>query len=249
MIEMNGNVQNMENLRCKIILENFEGPLDLLLYLIRKDEIDIYDIPISYVTKQYISYLDFMRELNLEIAGEYLYIASVLVNIKARMLLPKPGIDGADAEDPREELTELLVEYQQFRNAGEFLKIKFDREKNRYHLSSPIVPGYESNIISIPLDFVELMRTGWDILKKHNRVLKPPPREEIDIAERIEFISRRLAAKERLTFLELFERKNVSGILFVGTFFALLELIRQKKIYVRQRNPFGNIWIYQAKAN
>ncbi len=246
---MKNDIKNTNyNMRCKITLPNFEGPLDLLLYLIRKDELDIYDIPISYVTKQYISYLDFMSELNLEIAGEYLYIASVLVNIKARMLLPKPSTEDKQFEDPREELTELLVEYQQFRNAGEFLRIKFDREKIRYKLLNPIVPGYESNIVSVPIDFVELMRTAWDVLKKHSRTIKIPQREEIDIAERMDFIGRRLASKERLTFIELFEKSSVSGVMFIGTFFALLELIRQRRIYVRQRNPFGNIWIYQTKA-
>jgi len=236
------------DIRCRITLPTFEGPLDLLLYLIRKEELDIYDIPIAHVTKQYIAYLDLMRELDLEIAGEYLYIASVLVNIKSRMLLPRQISDGEVPRDPREELTELLVEYSQFRNAGEYLRIKLDHEKLHFPTSCEMPTQADPSIISVPIDFVELMKTAWELLKAHNRTVRIPPRDEVDVAERMEFIQRRLEISERLRFIELFENRKVNAITFVGTFFALLELIRQRRILVRQRNPFGNIWIYRQKA-
>ncbi len=237
------------DMRCRVKLENFEGPLDLLLYLIRKDEIDIYDIPIAYVTKQYIAYLDLMRELDLEVAGEYLYIASVLLNIKSRMLLPRPADAACEAvEDPREELTALLLEYQQFRNLGEYLRLRYDKEKLRYPLSRAGLPPSSCSVVSMPFDFFELMRVGWELLKRAGRTVEPPPREEVDIAERMEFIQRRLEALGRMNFLELFEREKVSSLLFVGTFFALLELVRQRQVLVRQRKPFGNIWVYRRRG-
>lgn len=241
-------MQATTDIRCKIVLPSFEGPLDLLLYLIRKEEIDIYDIPVAYVTKQYMSYLNLMNELDLEIAGEYLYIASVLVNIKARMLLPKPCADSGRVEDPREELTELLVEYQQFRNAGEYLRLRYNNEMLHFPTSCVAPTGGGATIISVPIDFVELMKSAWKLLKNYNRTIQIPPREEINIAERMDFIRRKLEVKQRITFLELFEKSRVSGVMFIGTFFALLELIRLKRVSVRQRNPFGNIWIYRAKA-
>ena len=235
-----------QNIRCMITLPEFEGPLDLLLYLIRKEELDIYDIPISYVTRQYIKYLDLMRELDLEIAGEYLYIASVLINIKSRMLLPKPEKDSEYDIDPREELTGLLIEYKQFKNAGEYLRIKLKKEQLHYPMSNSIIPQSNPVTISIPIDIIELMRSAWDMLKSYNRVIEIPPRDEVDIVERMNFIRHRLEAKERINFIELFDRQPINGLTFVGTFFALLELIRKRNIRVRQRNPFGNIWIYRA---
>jgi len=235
------------DIRCKIKLENFEGPLDLLLYLIQKEEIEIYDIPIAYVTKQYIIYLDLMQELNLEIAGEYLYMASVLLNIKSRMLLPKKTRDDGTIEDPREELTAVLIEYKQFKNAGEYLRIKFNDEQNHISLGKIISPTSPAMLITVPLDFFDLIKTAWDVLKKHDRVFELLPEEKINIQERIEYIKQKVSQKTHLKFIELFEQEKISGLFFVGTFFALLELMRQRLISVRQRKPFGNIWIYKRE--
>ncbi len=240
------------NIRCKIKLENFEGPLDLLLYLIQKEEIEIYDIPIAYVTKQYISYLDLMQELNLEIAGEYLYMASLLLNIKSRMLLPKKTRQDGTIEDPREELTSVLIEYKQFKNAGEYLRMKYKEERNHISIGKVHSPKSSAMIMTVPLDFFDLMKTAWNVLKRENRIVKLPEKDKINIQERIEFIKQKVYEKARLKFIELFEREKVSGLYFIGTFFALLELMRQRYLSVRQRKPFGNIWIYkriQIKEN
>ncbi len=234
-----------DDIRCKVKVESFEGPLDLLLYLIQKDEIDIYDIPISYITKQYIEYLNFMKELDLEIAGEYLYIASVLVNIKARMLLPRPVKEDGLVEDPREELTAALIEYRQFKNAGEYLRLKLRSEILYTPRGRVILPKSVPEIITVPLDLFDLMRTAWEILKRHQRVAAAGRRTKIDIAERIEFVRQKVEQRQRLTLLELFEQPKITGLFFVGTFFAILELMRQKFLLIRQQKPFGNIWIYK----
>jgi len=240
---------NNNEIRCRISLEHFEGPLDLLLYLIRKDELDIYDIPISYVTKQYISYLDLMQQFDLEIAGEYLYIASVLLNIKSRMLLPSNSKDTDAPEDPREELTAVLVEYRQFKNAGEFLRIRLDKEKLYCPAGKVIVPNSVPTEHAVPLDFIDLLRTAWEILKRQNRIEAIAKTEEFDIRARIEVVKKRLANRKRVTFLELFdEDEKVTGIIFVGTFFAILELMRQQYILVRQQQTFGQIWIFRRRA-
>ena len=240
---------NISDIRCKIQLDNFDGPLDLLLYLIKKEELDIYDIPISFVTKQYISYLDLMQQLNLEIAGEYLYIASVLLNIKSRMLLPGVVKDDGSTIDPREELTAVLLEHRQFKNTGEFLRITLNKEKLHYPLGKPVLPSTIPTLITVPLDFFDLMRTAWEILKRSEKTIKLPPKDDVDVAEQIEFIKLKIQGKARLTFLELFDCSKVSAAYFVGTFFALLELMRRRTITVKQRTPFGNIWIYRKKAS
>jgi len=238
-----------EDIRYRVKLEGFEGPLDLLLYLIQKDEIDIYDIPISYITKQYMEYLNFMEELNLEIAGEYLYIASVLVNIKARMLLPRPVREDGAVEDPREELTAALIEYRQFKNAGEYLRLKLKEESLFTPRGRVILPRSVPTVITVPLDLFDLMKTAWELLKRHNRITTLAERRKIDIAERMEFVRNRVAQKSRLSFLELFDEEKISGLFFVGTFFAVLELMRQKFLLIRQRKPFGNIWIYRRRSS
>ncbi len=103
-------------------------------------------------------------------------------------------------------------------------------------------------LITVPLDFLDLMKTAWNLLKREDRTMKLPPREEIDIQERMDFIRRKVDKKSRLTFMELFEKEKIGGFMFVGTFFALLELMKQRFISVRQKNPFGNIWIYRIRT-
>lgn len=235
------------DLRCRVRLPGFEGPLDLLLYLIRKEEIDIYDIPISRITKQYMTYLDMMVSLNLEVAGEYLYIASVLLNIKSRMLLPRSEQDHGELDDPRKQLTQLLVEYQRFRETGEFLREKFHRERLNFPLSGKILPASQTNVVAIPIDFMELIHTAWQILKMHNRTIQIPQKEKFNIAERMNFIEEKLSQRTRVCFIELFEKKHITSLLLIATFLALLELIHMRKVSVRQHSPFGNIWIYKSR--
>ncbi len=232
--------------RCRVHLEMFEGPLDLLLYLIKRDEIDIYDIPISHVVREYIDYLNKMEKLDLSIAGEYLFMAALLVSIKARMLLPVPEVDTDDIEDPRRELIEMLVEYRLFKKVGDRLS-RF-REEQEYLFSKGSYP--ESKIASnfiveelAPIDLYSLFRTAWEMLRNENMILPGFDEEEIDVEQRMDFIVNFLAEKKRARFIDLFEAQT-TAVLFVATFIALLELVRKKSVRIDQSGSFGNIWLY-----
>lgn len=233
--------------KCNINIEGFEGPLDLLLYLVRKEEIDIFDLPVAKITKQYIEYLDFMRQLNIEIAGEYLYIASILISIKARMLLPSPTIP-KETEELREELISALAEYRQIKNAGEYLRVRLNDESKYYRKGYTVLPASMRNGIEVSLDIVELFRTGWELLKRENKVFDSPHQEKLCVSERMEFIENLVALRKRISLFEIFDRKPITKFFFIGTFFAALELLRLKKIILRQNSPFGNIWIYRRNG-
>ncbi len=241
------NQQKTSDDRCRVHLEVFEGPLDLLLYLIKRDEIDIYDIPISHVVNEYIAFLDNMKDLDLSLAGEYLLMASLLMSIKARMLLPKPEIDTGEIEDPRQELVDMLVEYRMFKKISEELKERREQHERLFPKGSfpdsQIARKYARQEELIPMDMYALIRTAWDLLKQENRIIPGVEGEDISINERMEYVTDFLAENSRARFVDLFPDK-ATPLLFVVTFVALLELIREKRIRVHQRAAFGEIWIY-----
>jgi segregation and condensation protein A len=230
----------------KVQLEVFEGPLDLLLYLIRKEEVDIYNIPIERITTQYMEYLGLMRMLDLNIAGEFIVMAATLMMIKSRMLLPveeRPELE-EEEEDPRWELVRQLIEYKKFKDAASRLEdIAFDRE-NTFHMGGPTVVFEQES--GVGLQDVSL----FDLITAFREVLKNARPEEIreiyaetfTVSDKVELIIKRIGSEKKIRFTELFGA-HASKHEIICTFLALLELIRLRQVAVRQRERFGEITI------
>ncbi len=231
----------------KVKLEVFEGPLDLLLYLIRQEELDIYDIPIARITKQYLEYLEFMKSLDIEIAGEFLVMAATLLKIKSRMLLPRHEELGEEAEDPRKELVQQLLEYRKFKEIAERLGEKeyrqrqmFPRPRGGFDNAADIIPPEPP---APEVGMFELLTAFRQVLERIDKLkLYEIVGEDISIEERIDFVLRTITQRRRMTFMELFENER-RRLVMVVTFFALLELMRLGRISVRQERLFGEIFI------
>jgi segregation and condensation protein A len=231
-------------------LEHFEGPLDLLLHLIKKHEVDIYDIPIALVTKQYLVYLDLMQELNLDIAGDFLVMAATLIHIKSRMLLPRPDPAQEDPlEDPREALVRRLIEHQRFKAAAELLHEKEIQRSAQWvrpdgRLSDVVgdlpEPEVEVDLFSLVTAFQQVL----DRAKQRPRVILPP--EQIPIEARIEQLLVRLSTTDACGFEDLFADVQTRAGMVV-TFLALLEMIRLKLVRVFQQGNFGAIRVYKRE--
>jgi segregation and condensation protein A len=229
-------------------LASFEGPLDLLLHLIKKHEVNIYDIPIALVTQQYLDYLDLMAELNLDVAGEFLVMAATLIHIKSRMLLPRPDPSQEDPdEDPREALMRQLVEHQRFKAAAELLherEIQRSAQWGRPDERVAEVVG-EAPEPEVEVDLFSLMAAFRQVLERARqrpRVILPP--EQISIETRIEQLTARLSETDACGFEELFADVETRAGMIV-TFLALLEMIRLKLVRVFQQGNFGPIRIYK----
>ncbi len=232
-------------------LERFEGPLDLLLHLIKRDEIDIFDIPISHITKQYLAYLELMRSLDLELSGEFLVMAATLMRIKAKMLLPLPASNAEEDEgDPREELVQRLIEYRQFKEASGQLK---DREAERRLLHVRGIVATEDDAGPLPLAKVSL----FDLIEALNRVLSRRPAdvpvytvqtEDYDIEDKMSLIARTVAEDGRLLFSTLMLRAR-ARMEVVVSFMALLELVKLGHVVVEQEESFGDIVILPKPPN
>ena len=231
-------------------LENFEGPLDLLLHLIKKHEVNIYDIPIALITQQYLDYIDLMQELNLDVAGEFLVMAATLIHIKSRMLLPRPDPAQEDAEeDPREALVRRLLEHQKFKAAAELLH---ERETIRSaqwtRADGPIAeiageapePEIEVDLFSLITAFRAVVERG----RQRPKIYLPG--EQIPIEERIEQLLARLSETEACGFEDLFaDMQSRAGM--IVTFLAVLEMIRLKLIRVFQSGAVGSIRVYKRE--
>jgi segregation and condensation protein A len=226
----------------------FEGPLDLLLHLIKKHEVDIYDIPIALITQQYLDYLDLMSELNLDVVGEFLVMAATLIHIKSRMLLPRPDPSQEDPdEDPREALMRQLVEHQRFKAAAELLHEKEIQRSAQWGRPAARVSEVvgEAPEPEIEVDLFSLMaafRQVLDRARQRPRVILPP--EQISIESRIEQLTARLSETEACGFEDLFADVDTRAVMIV-TFLALLEMIRLKLVRVFQQGNFGPIRIYK----
>jgi segregation and condensation protein A len=225
----------------------FEGPLDLLLYLIKKDELDIYDIPIEKITSQYLDYLRLIKMLDLEVAGEYLVVAATLVYIKSRVILPhdqRPPEDEADEDDPRWELVRQLVEYKKYKDAAFELQQCLTRQENVHGRGGTVKPDLAA-VGSLPFDKVGL----FDLLAVFQKVLSRANKDEdlrdifedrFTVSDKIQFIQGKLTERSRVVFEELFV-EGASRTEIVVTFLAVLELIRLKQIGVAQESPFSPI--------
>jgi segregation and condensation protein A len=227
---------------------DFEGPLDLLLHLIKANEVNVYDIPITLITQQYLDYLDLMQEMNLEVAGEFLVMAATLIHVKSRMLLPRPDPTQDDPEeDPREALVRRLLEHQRFKAAAELLHEKEIQRSAMWHRPDGRVADVvgEAPEPEIEVDLFSLMAAFRQVLERARarpRVLLPP--EQIPIETRIEQLLARLSETEACGFEDLFADVQTRAGMIV-TFLALLEMIRLKLVRVFQQGNFGAIRVYK----
>ena len=225
----------------------FEGPLDLLLYLIKKDEIDIYDIPIERITSQYLDYLRIIKMLDLEIAGDYLVVAATLLYIKSRVILPhdqRPPEDEADEDDPRWELVRQLVEYKKYKDAAFELQQCLARQENIHGRGGGFKPdlGADGGLPFDKVGLFDLLAVFQKVLARanENEDLRDIFEDRFTVSDKIQFIQGQLAERNRLVFEELFVA-GASRTEIVVTFLAVLELIRLKQIGVAQESPFSPI--------
>lgn len=232
----------------KISLPLYEGPLDLLLDMIRKQKIDIYDIPIATVTQQYLEYLHFMQELDVNLASEFLLMAAQLIYIKSRMLLPPdPDAPPEEAEDPRAELVRRLLEYEKFKNAAQMLYQREMLENASWSNPGPI-PMEEAELEpELTVGLHDLLLAFRDILKRNEqRPTMELDREEFSIEQMMAFLWESISSSPRdLTLTDVLPHITSRRGL-ITAFLALLELTRLKAIYLRQEKPFGEI---TARAN
>jgi segregation and condensation protein A len=232
----------------RVKTEIFEGPFDLLLFLIRKHEIDIYDIPIHDITNQFLEYIKLMKILDLEVAGEFIEMVASLMNIKARMLLPKPVFgDEDDVEDPRTELVQRLLEYKKFKEAASEMSEFEDHRRKMYSRKFFLKPGDEKS--SSTEEYLQNV-TLFDLLLAFKKALDNMPKVtyhevkkiEITIEEQTDYILNILDVQPNILFSELIEKLK-NRIVIIVTFLALLDLIKLRKIIVRQSRVFDDIKI------
>jgi segregation and condensation protein A len=232
----------------KVKLEVFEGPLDLLLYLIKHDEIDIYDISIERITRQYLEYLQAFKELNIDLAGEFVLMAANLLYIKSRSLLPldqQPPDEDADEDDPRWELIRQLIEYKKFKEAAELLHARALEQENVFARAATDAP--ESPLRLGEVGIFQLINAFQNVIKRieAREELQEIFGENFTVSDKIETILARVSEGLALKFSELFAHM-ASRVEIVVTFLALLELIRLKQVRVSQSDPFGEIEIAAA---
>jgi segregation and condensation protein A len=226
----------------EVFLEAFEGPLDLLLYLIRKQNFNILDIPMAAVTRQYLSYVDEIRQHNLELAAEYLLMAAMLIEIKSRMLLPPKRVaEGLEPEDPRAELVRRLLEYEQMKMAsmqlGNLPQYGRDFLKAQVYIEQSLQPRFPD------VHLVELQEAWRDILKRaklvqHHKIT----REELSVREHMSIVLRHLQGRKFVEFENLFDPSKGTPVLVV-TFIALLELAKETLIEITQAEAFAPIYV------
>ncbi len=230
----------------KIKLPEFEGPMDLLLHLINQNKVDIYDIPISLITGQYLEYLEFMKELDLEVAGNFLVMAATLIQIKSKMMLPPDEETGPEEmEDPRFELVQRLLEYQAYKDAATILKEKEDEALKIFGRQPEDLEEEKALVPELSLFDVNI----FDLLTALKKLFENAPsemltisRETLTVKDKMMHIADMMANLESMRFEELF-MDTFSRMQLIVTFLALLELLRLGLARVYQEKEFGNIWI------
>lgn len=231
----------------QVFLEAFEGPLDLLLYLIRRQNLDILDIPIAEITRQYVEYIELMKELQLELAGEYLLMAAMLAEIKSRMLLPRPPSEEEEEEDPRAELVRRLQEYERFKKAAEDLS-ELPRLERDVFVATIDAPE-RTVVTKLPdVTLKELLIAFHDVLKRAEMFSKLQlHREPLSVRQRMSEILLQVKANVFSRFSDLFDAEE--GRMGVAvTFIAILELLRESAIEVAQAGPFAPLHVRAASS-
>ena len=240
----------------QVQLENFEGPLDLLLFLLQEHEIDIYDIPVALITHQYLEYLELLKLLDLEMGGDYILMAATLIRIKSKMLLPRRLAEEATEEiDPRQELVQRLLEYRRYKEAAQVLGNQEDQQIDIFY--RPASENWED--ITDDMEELDIGLTNnlnlWDLLQSFKKVIdkvdntfdRTIEREAITVEDRMDDIMRQLHNRDGLFFKDLFN--EVTRPIIIGMFLALLELIRTRKIAFEQTDNIGEIWLYLQKQD
>jgi segregation and condensation protein A len=236
----------------KVKLEIFEGPLDLLLYLIKRDEIDIYEISIERITRQYLEYLQAFKELNIDLAGEFVAMAANLIYLKSRSLLPvdqQPPEEDAEEDDPRWELIRQLIEYKKFKEAAAQLHLRELAQERIFAREEGSSPPAEGLLRLGEVGIFQLINAFQNVIKRveARQDLQEIPGERFSVSEKIDTILQRVEAGGRIPFSDLFGA-IVSRLEVVVTFIALLELIRLKQVRAIQKNIFDEIEIASATA-
>lgn len=239
-----------DSIACLVRTEAFEGPLDLLLHLIKKNELDIYNIPIAEISRQYLDYLDVMRELNLDVAGEFLVMASTLIQIKSQMLLPQviDSVEEEQGEDPRAELVRRLLEYDRYREASLLLVAREVLHRDVFARDFPA-----EELEAFPADEALPVVEMFELVDAFRRILAKAPKESfhevgsenISIADRISDILEYLQGREAVDFEELFAGSNTREFI-VASFLAVLELCRLRMIRLLQFENYGRILVRSA---
>ncbi len=222
----------------------YEGPLDLLLDLIRKQDIDIYDIPIAKITAQYLAYVERLKELDVNVAADFIYMAAVLIHIKSKMLLPRDPIAASEADDdPRGELVNRLIEHEKFKSAAQMLMQKQQIEEAVW--SNPAIKEFmdaEGTEPEMAADVIDLVKTFQQILDRlRTRPIIQVDEETVTVAQMIDYLRRRLSVEDRPIRLKQLLRNIESRQALVCMFLALLELVRLQAIQLRQDHMFGEI--------
>jgi segregation and condensation protein A len=230
----------------EVFFDTFEGPLDLLLYLIRKANVDILDIPMARLTEQYMEYVEIMRHKNLELAAEYLVMAAMLMEIKSRMLLPRPPSLAAEEEDPRAELVRRLMEYEQIKAAAHKLDELPQIGRDYFTVEVLLERSLAERLPDINADDLAL---AWRRLLARAKVTQhhKVSRGELSVREHMSLILRRLTGGQFIEFSHLFDPGKGVGVLVVN-FLAVLELVRESLIEVTQSGPFETIYVKLAHA-
>jgi segregation and condensation protein A len=236
-------------------LPSFEGPLDLLLHLCQKHELDIMDIPIGFITEKYLEYLAVMQLMQLDIAAEYLVMAATLAHIKSKMLLPAPPPGQEDEnleleEDPREALIRRLLEYQKYKEAGQALASRDVTGRDSFLRGSPIEQAVETGPAPLaPVSLYALVEAFQRVLDRAKmKISHEIVAEHITLTDRIQQLADVIGVRKRLPFDELFEPQFTRFDLVI-TFLALLEMTRLKMTRLMQPEPLGNIWVEIAAAS
>jgi len=235
----------------RVSLSEFEGPLDLLLFFIKRDELDIYDIPIAHITKSFMEYLDAMQELNLEVAADFIYMASVLMSIKAKMLLPRPEVPGGELDefDPRTELVQKLLEYKRFKEVA--LNMQLLEEDRRQLFPRLTFEHIEASEIED-----ETKRpTLFDLIRAYQLAMKNMPKITVHeikkipvtIEQQTEFLLKKLDEQIQISFIKTVQ-EFTERITIVVTFLAILEMAKMRLVNIIVREDYSDFWLTKANA-
>ena len=230
----------------RVSLDIFRGPLDLLLYLVRKHEVEIVDIPITVITDQYLSYLAVLEQLDVNAVGDFLALASKLIEIKSQQVLPRADEIDEEMEDPRKELVQQLLEYKKYRDAASILEERGRWWQQHYPRVSNDLPPRERNLADEPIHEVEL----WDLVSAFGRIIRDSESskpsnivyDDTPIHVHMGRIHQRLQNETRLAFNDLFE-PGIHKSSAIGIFLAILELVRHRRIQIEQDDLFSEIWL------
>lgn len=234
----------------RVDLDSYRGPLDLLLYLVRKHEVDVTDLPIASITRQYLEYLELLEALDVDAVGDFLEMASTLVEIKSRMVLPHSAEEGEYLEDPRSQLVEQLLEYKRYKDAASMLEERSRQWQQRYARVADDLPPRRVAPGDQPIHEIEL----WDLVSAFGRVIRDSQAakpsnivyDDTPIHAYMNRIHGRLVSQGRVAFSAMFEVGMHKSAL-IGVFLAILELVRHHSVRTEQEQPHGEIWIIRGE--